>query len=92
MLAVGGVGRERLRIVQLSSTVRSDALSEAEYMMFLYAKDFGLKYCGVLNLFEAGMDMLEAYGEIFSLTWDSDQGFDKRLVELIGANDHRECI
>jgi len=37
----------------------------------------------VVNINEYGSDVLEAYGEIFSVTWKSDPDFDSALVNKL---------
>lgn len=84
--------RTELRVIALPKVTRQNAATIAEDSMLQYAKDFGLQYCGVLNVFEAGSDMIEQYGEVFSMSWHSDSNLDKKLLEAIadGPDAHPE--
>lgn len=75
--------KTEFRVIAIPESTPRSAASVAEGMMLRYASDFGLSYCGALNVFEAGSDMSEEYGELFSMTWESNPVFDRQLFKVI---------
>ena len=75
-----------IRVVQVQAKSLEEAVKKATTSMERYAKEFVCEYSGVVNVFEAGSDMIEEYGEVFSLTCRSDHVFESMFESKLKSS------
>ncbi len=74
-----------IRVIRVQAPCVEEALKIAVEQMERYSLDFECEFSGVVNVFEAGSDMFEEYGEVFSLTGESDSIFESMFEMKLRA-------
>lgn len=80
-------GYSELQVILFEAPDIESSTSIAETIMRKYASDFDKEYCGTLNVYQYGSDMLDEYGEVFSLVFRSDMEFEKALISKLEQED-----
>lgn len=85
MSLFNGLNSFEIRVVAVDAKDMNQAVKKASQMMKSYASDFGLQFSGLVNVFEAGSDMIDEYGEVFSLTCHEDRPFESAFEEKLSS-------
>lgn len=72
-----------IRVISLNASNMETAVESAIKLMKLYAVDFNCEYLGKVCVYEAGIDMMEEYGEVYSLTCERDEDFELAFVNKL---------
>jgi hypothetical protein len=83
-------GFREIRVFQVEARDLENALEVAVAEAERYATDFSYRLPNITNVYEAGNDMKDDYGEIFSLSCKPDgkfeKLFEKKLCSAMGVH------